>query len=288
MREHALGIDVAEHGARAVLMGEGGTIVRRQQTSKRDPTSVASLAADVCGGAPAGSAGVVIAGDTPDAAAIAAAVSPVALMVTPGAAVVAAETWIGAARGARHVVCLWVGDRVFAGILLDGHPWSGAHGLAGAAGWLALNPVERQDYKKFGSLAAEVSNQGIARRLSWRVQAGDDSSVVQRTGDLEAITAADVYEGARSGDGVSISVVRDTARYIGMAAANFAATLDPEIVVLGGAAAVAADLLLDAMRQEALRRLPPAMTEKVRFEVSPLGEDGVAVGAARLAQIAGR
>jgi hypothetical protein len=78
-------------------------------------------------------------------------------------------------RGARraHAVCLHIGDEVFAGLLLDGRPWSGAHGRAGAAAWLALNPVERQDYRKLGSLAAEVSAKGIARRLSWRVQAGD-------------------------------------------------------------------------------------------------------------------
>ena len=94
---------------------------------------------------------------------------------TPGAAAMAAEAWIGAARGARHAVCLYIGDDVFAGLMLDGQPWSGAHGRAGAAAWLALNPVERQDYRKLGSLAAEVSAKGIARRLSWRIQAGDRS-----------------------------------------------------------------------------------------------------------------
>ena len=85
-----------------------------------------------------------------------------------------------------------------------------------------MNPVERQDYRRFGSLAAEVSSKGIARRLSWRIQAGDHSAVLERAGDLEAITSAHVFEGARGGDGVSISVVRDTAKYIGMAIANLA------------------------------------------------------------------
>src|SRR5262249_61923440 len=37
---------------------------------------------------------------------------------TPGAAAVAAEAWVGAARGARHAVCLCVGEEVFAGLLL--------------------------------------------------------------------------------------------------------------------------------------------------------------------------
>jgi glucokinase len=172
---------------------------------------------------------------------------------------------------------------VLAGILLNGEPWTGAHGRAGCAAWLALNPVERQDYRKFGSLAAEVSNKGIARRLSWRIQAGDHSAVLERAGDLDAITALHVYDGARAGDGVAISVVRETAKYIGMAISNLATAIDPEIVVLSGAAAAAGDLLLEPIRQECARRLPPAMAEGFRFEISPLGGDGIAIGAARLA-----
>ena len=42
-------------------------------------------------------------------------------------------------------------------------------------------------------------------------------------GDLSRITANDVFEAARMGDGVCISVVRDTANYVGMAVAIGAA-----------------------------------------------------------------
>ena len=188
-------------------------------------------------------AGIASPIDQPD---VAVADLRVVVRCTPGAAAIAAESWIGAARGASHAVCLYIGDEVFAGLLLDGKPWSGAHNRAGAAGWLALNPVERQDYRKLGSLAAEVSAKGIARRLSWRVQAGDHSRVLDAAGgSLDAITGAHVFDGARSGDGVAISVVRDTAKYIGMAVATLAASIDPEVVVVSGTVA-AADLMLDA------------------------------------------
>ena len=205
---------------------------------------------------------------------------------TPGAAAIAAEAWVGGARAARHAICLWIGERVLAGVLLNGQPWLGAHGLAGAAGWMALNPVERQDYRKFGSFAAEVSDRGIARRLAWRIQAGDHSAVLERAGDLDAITATHVFDGARAGDGVAISVVRDTARYVGMATANLIAAFDPEVIVLGGPIAAAGDLLLEPARQECCRRLPPPMADLLRFEVSPLAADGIAIGAASLALVA--
>ena len=38
--------------------------------------------------------------------------------------------------------------------------------------------------------------------------------------------------------------------------------------------------------QEYVRRIRPEMVERVRFAISPLGDDGVAIGAARLAALA--
>jgi len=84
------------------------------------------------------------------------------------------------------------------------------------------------------------------------------------------------------GDGVSISVVRDTAKYLGMAAANLVVVTDPEMLVLGGIMASAADLLLEPMRTEIARRLPKAMVEALRIETASLGDDAAAIGAARL------
>lgn len=287
-----LGIHLSGRRVMAVIVDGDGKVLRRgQRTGLNAAEASAALRAEIGGDGPIDVVGVAV--DQGFSETFTAGFEPSpgfppgeVQFSSSGAAAVAAECWVGAARGARHAICLSIGEQVFAGIMLGGIPWAGAHGLAGSAAWLALNPVERQDYRKFGSLAAEVSNQGIARRLSWRIQAGDHSAVLERAGDLESITAMHVFEGARVGDGVSISVVRDTAKYIGMAAANLASAIDPEVIVLGGEIAAAGDLLLDPVRQEYARRLPPGMGEQVRFEISTLGDDGVAIGAARLAALA--
>jgi glucokinase len=291
----ALGIAVSGHTVRAVVVDEAGEVQARAQRLASGEGFVAALreaarvAAREAGAAP-GAVGFATADPAASGASAALQVlradHPACTIHDMGAACAVAEAWCGAARGSRHVVSLTIGDEITAGILVDGHPWTGAHGLAGSAAWLALNPVERQDYRKFGCLDAEVSARGIARRLVWRIQAGDTSAVLERAGDLEAITASHVFEGARTRDGVAISVVRDTAKYVGMAVANLAAAIDPEIVVLGGLVAAAGDLLLEPVRQEALRRIPPAMAELFRLEMSSLGEDAAAIGAARLAALA--
>lgn len=281
MSIHAIGIDLSERGAVAVGIDAGGKVVRHAEGALAD---LASLPREV-GGARSGVIGVAV--DAAHSVGAAATLSKSRPHISsPGTAVVVAESWVGAAKGARHAICLWIGDRVFAGLMLDGKPWAGAHGLAGSAAWLALNPVERLDYKQFGSLAAEVSSAGIARRLCWRIESGTHSAVLDRVGTLDKITSADVLQRARNGDGLAISVVRDTAKYLGMAIANLTSAIDPDVVVLAGDLADAGDLLFKPIAQECARRLPPFLVPEFRLALSPLGAHGVAIGAARLAALA--
>lgn len=280
MTDHAIGVELSGRGATAVLVDGQGHVLKHADASGRDAlgraikqvggaarVSAIGVAAD---GAPALPEGKIWAGRTP--------------LISPrGAAAITAEAWIGAAHGARHAICLWIGDHVFAGLLLGGTPWTGAHGLAGAAAWQAINPVDRQDYRQFGSLAAEVSNPGIAHRVAWRIQSGDASRVLDDAGSLEAITAKHVYDAAREGDGVAISVVRETAKYVAMAIANLVSTLDPEVLVLAGDLGDAGQLMRDGITHECARRLSPAALSHFRFELSTLGPRGIAIGAARLA-----
>lgn len=273
----SLGLDLSAQPARAVLVDDRGQVVARgtgTTGSQAARTAAKGQSPEIAGAAHR---------DRGDSEKISVPGVKSVTRCAAGAAAVAAEAWVGAAKGARHVICLHVGDEVFAGVMLDGRPWTGAHDRAGAAAWLAVNPVERQDYRKLGSLAAEISTRGIARRLSWRVQAGDESRVLEAAGgSLDAITERHVFDGARTGDGVAISVVRDTAKYIGMAVATFAAMIDPEIVIISGAVAVA-DLLLEPVRMECARRLPSDTMKDLRVEFSDLGADAVAIGAARIA-----
>lgn len=280
-----VGLDVRTGGVLGVVVDGEGRVLRRARAEGDPGSTLAVVWRELARDATYEAAGIASDSDLGELGTGANGIprSGTFFRCAPGPAAVAAEAWVGAARNAEHAVCLWIGERVFCGTLLNGQPWTGAHGLAGAAAWLALNPVERQDYRKYGSLAAEVSNKGIARRLAWRIQAGDHSAVLERAGDLDAITAEHVLAGARAGDGVAISVVRDTARYIGMAVSNLVTAIDPEVTVLSGPLATAGDLLLEPVKQECLRRLPPEMAGHFRFEMSPLADEGVAIGAASLA-----
>jgi glucokinase len=128
---------------------------------------------------------------------------------------------------------------------------------------------------------------GIVRRLVWRLKSGDASRALDMAGgNMSALTHKHVFDAARGGDGVAISVVRDTAKYIGMAIGNLVAVVDPDVVVLGGLIAEAGDLLIEPARAEASRRMSSAVAGAVRITTAELGDDGGALGAARAAMLA--
>jgi predicted NBD/HSP70 family sugar kinase len=289
-----LGVEVREHAVLAVAADENGAITKRGRYDGVTGPSAAGAVRAVLSGASPSSVGVAVRDpldqsitDVVTAVSAAAGRASAPRILTRGSAMALAESWRGAAQDARHVAVLSAADSVYAGLVVNGVPFEGAHGLAGAAAWLALNPVEREDYRRFGSLQAEIGAAGIVRRLVWRIKSGDRSSVLDMAdGNIGAIQVQQIFDAARNGDGVSISVVRDTARYVGMAVANLVAIADPDIVVLGGLIADAADQLLQLSQTEALRRLPKSMADSLTLCAATLGDDAGPLGAARAAMIA--
>jgi predicted NBD/HSP70 family sugar kinase len=288
MSDLTLGVDVSDVIARLAIVSSSDVVTQGIVASIR-PAAIKEAAKKAIASAKGNVTGVAVALSgvdqaVPDdlVAALAGIGKGAPTAIAAGAAAAIAEQWLGAARGAQQVIAFSIAEHVTAGVLIGGVPFSGAHGLASSVGWLALNPVEREDYRRFGGLEAEVASAGIVRRFVWRIKSGDESKVADQVkGDFSKISAADILQGARLGDGVSISVVRDTAKYVGMAVANLATMFDPEVVVLGGSIASSGDIMLEAIRSETQRRLMPQQCLQVRIELSSLGDDAIAIGAAR-------
>jgi predicted NBD/HSP70 family sugar kinase len=289
MSDLILGVDVSDAIARLAIVGGDGEIKARGIVAALRPAAIRDAAKKAMTSAKGKVARIAIALPSPNdtiaddlADALAGIAKGRPVPIAAGTAAAIAEQWCGAARGASHVIAFSIAEHVTAGIVVDGKPFRGAHGLGSSVRWLALNPVEREDYRRLGGLEAEVASAGIVRRFVWRIKSGDESRVADHVkGDFAKIAAADILQGARDGDGVSISVMRDTAKYIGMAIANLATMFDPEVIVLGGIIASSGDLMLEAIRAETSRRLMPGQDDQLRIELSTLGDDAVAIGAAR-------
>jgi predicted NBD/HSP70 family sugar kinase len=290
MSDLTLGVDVSDAIARLAIVNRAGVVVARGIVAPNRAAAIKDAVKKTIASADGKVTTIAIALVSPGDAipeelteALTAGIAkpPSITAIAAGTAAAIAEQRMGAAIGAKQMITFSIAEHVTAGVMLDGKPWRGVHGLASSIGWLALNPVEREDYRRLGGLEAEVASAGIVRRFVWRIKSGDRSQVADQVNDdFTKITAADILQGARSGDGVSISVVRDTAKYIGMAVSNLATMLDPEIIVLGGIIASSGDIMFDAIRVETTRRLLPQQAEQVEVVLSRLGDDAVAIGAA--------
>lgn len=295
-----VGVELRDSEVLAVAVGADGAVTARAaiETKNTDAAAAATSAVERVTPASSGPSSLGIASAALDGSVSSRVLDSLAsryaalflqrAVLGPGTAAAVAEAWVGAARGVPDVVYFGVGDHATAGVVRRGQAVTGAHGREPLVGWLALNPVEREDYRKAGCLEAEVAAAGIVRRLVWRIKAGDRSRVQDKVnGDLAAITATLVLDAARDKDGVSISVMRDTAKYLGMAAANLVITADPDTLVLGGVMAAARDLLLEPIVWELGRKLPGPMMEALKITTAALGDDAPAIGAARHAATSG-
>jgi glucokinase len=290
------GISVDGRSARGVLMDSSGSVAARAASSTPNAgDAIVAVAREILAAANgARPSAAAIAFPDPDAknwpsdlSFLSAAIGdqvPIRTLSTGNASAIA-ETWYGSGKGARDLIAFSIGSGVSAGAVINGALLAGAHGLASSVQWLALNPVEREDYRRMGCLEAEGGAAGIVRRLIWRIKSGDHSRVLDAAGgDFNKITLEMILQGAHENDGVSISVIRDTVRYLSMAVSNIAAVIDPEVIVLGGILQSAGDLLVDPIRQECARRMPPRIYDNARIEVSTLGRDSAPMGAARFAE----
>jgi glucokinase len=290
-----LGISVDGSHARSVLMDAAGTVVARGEATQAEAMdALVQAAREALASAPGVALDAVgLSFPDPDATSWPSDVTSLSSVVgerTPiktvsiGNAAALAEMWYGAGRGVRDLIAFSVGPCVSAGVISNGTLLAGAHGVASSVAWLALNPVERDDYRRLGCLEAEGGSAGIVRRLVWRIKSGDESRVLEDVGgNLADIRLDDILKAAREGDGVAISVIRDTVKYLAMAVSNIAVVIDPEVIVLGGILQSAGDLLLDPIRQECARRMPPAIQERAKIELSTLGPDAAPIGAAQFA-----
>jgi predicted NBD/HSP70 family sugar kinase len=288
-----LGLELDDHAVVAVDVDDAGRVVARAAVTHADLAMAATKALEQVRRTSGAITPLGVCAINPESAIVAPVLAQLAPQyagtfskhgaVLSGTAAAAAEAWVGAGRGVQDVVYFAIDQHTTGGIVREGVALTGRRGRASSVAWLSLNPVEREDYRKVGCLEAEVAAAGIVRRLIWRIKAGDRSRVQDAVGgDLSAITVEHALAAARNGDGVSISVVRDTAKYLGMAAANLVVIADPEMLVVGGIMASAADLLMEPIRTEITRRLPKTMMDALRIETAVLGADAASIGAARL------
>ncbi len=179
------------------------------------------------------------------------------------------DRWQGAAAGVEDVVVILASERFGAGVIDGGRL---LHGSRGGAGELAFLEHVQGVGDTFGiaSLARAWAAEALAgkARTSLRTHLQDGGAEAEH-----------VFAAAADGDAVALKILDRLADRMARVIGAVATMLNPELVVIGGAVAKSAGVLLEpiAGKLKGFTAMPP------RVSVSPLGDSIVTVGAVRAA-----
>src|SRR3989337_3488131 len=195
------------------------------------------------------------------------------------------EKWKGAGRKVNSLICLTMGTGIGGGIVLDGDIWHGADGMAGEIGHMTVNPEgPRCNCGNTGCLEAYSSATGMVRSAAASIKSGKRSILKKLSyGDNSSITARMIYESALNGDRLSLEILAEAGKYLGIAIASLINILNPEMIVLAGAVAGAWDLFMPTTRQEINKRAFNVLAERTKIVPGKLIDSAGIVGAAGLA-----
>jgi glucokinase len=280
-----IGIDIGGTHLRAARVdGQGSILARARAASSPDAATVLerieALVAEIDDGSVAGigigvpgrvdfdgrrvlSGGYVNLSGTPLAERLEARFKHPVVIDNDASMALLGEAAIGAARGARHVVMLTIGTGIGGAILENGRLVR-ARGTAGQLGHIPIDPK---------GLRCVCGKRGCVETVSSGTALGRH---IQEAGLPAQTTAAELLALHATGDPVATSVLTAWAAPLRIAIDGLVATLDPEIVVLGGGLGQAAAAALTGMPTD------PSWYE-APVAAALLGDDAGVIGAARAA-----
>lgn len=189
------------------------------------------------------------------------------------------EIWVGTAKGCHNMVMVTLGTGVGGGVIVNGKVICGEHGAGGEIGHITVNRHETESCGcgKKGCLEQYSSATGIVRCMKKLLAESDAPSVLRD----RTFTAKDVLDAAREGDALALQELHDCADLLGFALSSIAATVDPEMFLLGGGVSRAGDILVNAVT-EAYQKYCFSAIREIPIKVASLGNDAGICGAVRL------
>jgi glucokinase len=194
-----------------------------------------------------------------------------------------AEHVAGAARGADDAVLLALGTGIGGGLLFNGEVYRGSVGAGAELGHIVVNPDGPEcpgDCPGRGCLEAYASGNAIGRAGEEAARNAPDSALGKALAAGREITGGLVTELAHDGDETSIEVLAEAGRWLGLGIVSLVNALNPELVVVGGGAGAAGELLLQPARDVVAERALPPNREFVRIVPAAFGSEAGMIGAA--------
>jgi glucokinase len=188
-----------------------------------------------------------------------------------------AEWKYGAGRGYNHIVFLTFGTGMGAGLILNGHLYSGPTDLAGEVGHLRLSGTGPVGFGKAGSFEGFCSGGGIAQlaqsKVLEKLQMGEKVSFCRSMNDLHLLTAKSVAQAAYAGDGLAMDIYKTCGAYLGKGLSILIDVLNPELIIVGSIYGRAQSLIEPYMREVIALEAIPASYKNCQIVPAALTEN---------------
>jgi glucokinase len=202
-----------------------------------------------------------------------------------------AEAYDGDRQIYTDLVMLTVGTGVGGGLVLNGRLYRGATGGAAELGHtligmaLAQGAPEPTGFPQAGSLESLASGFRALDPLAAGIAADHpDSPLGRLAAEGSAVRGPDLVAAAHEGDELSRDALRVLGERLGIGIANAVNTFDPQVVVIGGGVAQGAgELLLAAARETARKFILPGVGDDLEIVLARYGNDAGVRGAALMA-----
>ena len=199
------------------------------------------------------------------------------------------EHALGAGRGCKNLVGIFVGTGIGGALILDGELYDGSRGGAGEIGHTILaidGPLCGCGHR--GCAEALASRTAMERDVRAAIKSGRKSNVlkIMKKKNRERMTSSIIASALKKNDLVMREVLERAQFHLGILASNAVNLLDPECVVFGGGIAERLkDSYVDPIRETAYEYfLRPADRDRVRIVPGKLGDNAGALGAIVLAK----
>lgn len=196
------------------------------------------------------------------------------------------EYRFGAGRGHDDILLVTVGTGIGGGVVAGGKVFRGAHGFAAEIGHIIVEPGGPVcGCGNRGCWEQVASGHAIARAGREAVVDHPNSGIATLArGDPANVTGRLVTQAARDGDRVARGILAVVGSRLGEGIAGLVNVLDPALVVVGGGAIAAGEMLLATARTAYTEAVEaPEHRPEVPIVAAELGNDAGAVGAAALA-----
>jgi len=210
---------------------------------------------------------------------------PVAVDNDANAAMLA-EWRHGAARGVDDAVMLTIGTGIGGGIVSAGRLLRGATGGGAEIGHMVVDldgPPCQGACPGRGHYEYYASGNAIGRAGAEAATREPASALARELAAGRVITGALVTELAHDGDAAARAAVELVGHRLGCGIVSLVNIFNPEVVVVGGGAIAAGELLLAPARREVERHAMPSLRDAVRIVPAAFGSESGLLGAATLA-----